>query len=61
MLATDINRSTFEVEKVKNLLNNPYANLLYKCTNNAKIAETIIRLDAMSCTGKSITIRVLTK
>lgn len=60
-LAVDINRSAFDIEKVQNLVDKLYANLLDKRTNSVKIADTKISLDAMFRTGKSVIVRVLAK
>ena len=45
-LAADINGSVLDAEKVQNLVDKLYANLLDKRTSNAKIADTKISLDA---------------
>ena len=60
-LAADINQSALDVEKVQNLVDKLYANLLDKRTNNAKIADTKISLDALFRADKSIAIRVLAR
>ena len=60
-LAADINQSAIDVEKVQNLVDKLYANLLDKRTNNAKIADTKISLDALFRADRSVTIRVLAR
>ncbi len=59
--AVDINQSTLEVEKIQNLVDKLYANLLDKRTNNAKIADTRITLDALFRADKSFIIRILAR
>lgn len=59
--AIDIFQSGIEVEKLQNLVDKLYANLLDKRTNSSKIADTKISLDALFRTDKSVTIRVLAK
>lgn len=61
MLAVDINQSALDVEKIQNLVDKLYANLLDKRTNNAKIADTKISLDALFRADKSVIIRVLAR
>ena len=60
-LAADINQSALDVEKVQNLVDKLYANLLDKRTNNAKIADTKISLDALFRADRSVAIRVLSR
>lgn len=60
-LAVDINQSALEVEKVQNLVDKLYANLLDKRTNNAKVADTKISLDALFRVDKSVTVRALAR
>ena len=60
-LAADINQSVLDVEKVQNLVDKLYANLLDKRTNNAKIADTKISLDALFRADKSVAVRVLSR
>lgn len=60
-LAVDINQSALEVEKIQNLVDKLYANLLDKRTNNAKIADTKITLDAMFRADKRFIIRTLAR
>ena len=60
-LAADINQSALDAEKVQNLVDKLYANLLDKRTNNAKIADTKISLDALFRADRSVAIRVLAR
>jgi len=60
-LAVEINQGILEVEKVQNLVDKLYANLLDKRTNNAKIADIKITLDALFRADKSVIIRVLAR
>ena len=60
-LAADINQSALDAEKVQNLVDKLYANLLDKRTNNAKIADTKISLDALFRADRSVAIRVLSR
>ena len=55
-LAADINGSVLDAEKVQNLADKLYANLLDKRTNNAKIVDTKISLDALFRADKSVKI-----
>ncbi len=59
--AVDINQSALEIENIQNLVNKLYANLLDKRTNNAKIADTKITLDALFRADKRFIIRILAR